>query len=101
MERKYPCGVYNKTFSITYNLKAQQRVHTGYIHTPVMCHKTFMDIVRSYVNVYILGSVHIVVMCVIEHSLTKGTRRYISIYILGSVHITVTSVIERSVSKLA
>jgi hypothetical protein len=46
--------------------------------------------------VYILGSVHIAVIFVIKHLVTKVTRRYIDEYILGSVHIAVIFVIKLS-----
>jgi len=49
-----------------------------------------------YNNVYILGSVHIAVMCVIKHSLKEVTRRYINMYILRSVHTVVMCIIWHS-----
>jgi hypothetical protein len=47
-------------------------------------------------NVYILGSVHIAVMCVIKHSSDCNICRDINVYILGSVHIAVMIVIKHS-----
>jgi hypothetical protein len=46
--------------------------------------------------VYILESIHIVVMCVIKDSNNRELWRNINVYILGSVHIPVMCVIRDS-----
>jgi uncharacterized protein (DUF983 family) len=58
-----------------------------------------MEIWR-YICVYILGSVHTAVMCVIKKSVKKEIWRHICVYILGSVLLTVMYVIKHSVTKV-
>ena len=49
--------------------------------------------------VYILGIVHITVMCVTKHLLKSRSLMNIIVYILGSVHIAVMCVIKNSAQK--
>jgi len=46
--------------------------------------------------VYILVSARTAVMCVIKHSVTQVILIYINVYILGYVHIAVIFVIKHS-----
>ena len=53
-----------------------------------------------YINVYILGSVHIAVICVIKHSVEEESWWYINVYILVSVHIAVMCVKKHLVPQI-
>ena len=70
----------------------------GSEHMPVMCviKQSKNGVLWSFSNVYILGSVHIAVMSIIKHSETEVVWMFISRYILVSVCSNVNCVIKLS-----
>jgi len=69
-KRLYSCDVCNKIFKRLENLKVHQREYTGERPSAVKCviNYLFAEVICLYINVYILGSVHIAVVFVIKHS---------------------------------
>jgi hypothetical protein len=70
-EQSYTCDVCSsKSFSQKYYPNKRKHIHTGgSFHTPVMCaiHHSVVKLAWRHINTLIVWSIHIGVMCVIDH----------------------------------
>jgi hypothetical protein len=69
-------------------------------HRMLVTEKLGSNAVGENRKMYLMGSVHIAVICVTKHSGTQVTLKCINVYILGSVHIAVMCVIKHSKTQV-